>query len=81
VVISGDLFIKNIKNLCNSIETPLQGLSKEVKIVPTSSILSAIDVTNNVPYSQLTHSSKPKIFKYGIVSSTQDMDAAFSTKL
>ena len=70
ILISGDLFVKNIMTLCDYKENSisLRGRSKRKDILPINMIYSAVEATQFVPLQKLSPSANPIVFKYGIPS-------------
>jgi hypothetical protein len=79
VVISADIFTKNVMTLCdaNNHEKALKGCSKRVEIVPSSTAYSATDVTQFVPLQKLSASASPVVYRYGIASTATQQKVEF----
>lgn len=83
VIISGDFFIRNVMELCGwqQGQKALISTSKQTSVVPSSNAASVVDVTNNIPLDRLTSNPSAVVYKYGIASSTQNVDVEFTTDL
>lgn len=84
VVLSGDVFIKNVMNLCNAKlnEQSLNAQGTTVRISPSNNTLySGVNVTQSVPLTQLTTSPHPIVYKYAIASSSNTDLATFTSSV